>query len=141
VSGRVNLTNNAVVDIGLLQTFAEAINDHDERLTQLTNNITSSVSASIFDFSRDLIVSGVANIILTGGNGTDTITTGYTFSEPPLIVATASLINTSTASWAVTVSAITKTNFSCRVERNYKLADTDATSTINIQWIALGVKS
>lgn len=138
MAGRVNLTNNSVIDIGLIQTIAEAVNDHDERLVQLSSNATSGAVDNIFDFSRDIIAFGILNLSLTAGEGHTTVTMPYTFGGVPVVTATPSLYADNSNAWAIAISNITTHTFEVRVERNATGAT--GTGSIIIQWIAIGVR-
>lgn len=154
----ISFDSNSVIDMGVLQTIANAINKHDDAINTLTNNMASSVAptkgdnryASVFDFSSNLIQWGRKRVTINNGssvNGTSAETLQESIEFPtmfgnattPIVVASAKFSGAQPAAVAVvTIGQISTDSFYFRVDITN---DTTFAShgTVDVDWIAIGV--
>lgn len=149
----INFNSNSIIDIGVMQTIANAINKHDDALNALTNNMSyatppltdTNLYASAFDFASNAIQWGHLRVNMTKGTSvgpskTTEVTVSFpsSFNGSPIVVATAKYSGVVPAAVAVvTVGATTSNNFKIRVDVTND--STPGDGTVDVNWIAIGL--
>jgi hypothetical protein len=148
VANIISFDSNSIIDMGTMQTIANAINKHDDALGALTNNMASSIVpvtntnllAAIFDFSSSMIQYGHSRLSLTAGT-TRTVDHKIDFASAfkgnPIVITTAQLQRSIPNVVVVTTLGYIGPSY-FHIQADITNDSTPPSLDVDINWIAIG---
>lgn len=146
----IDFDTSAVIDMGLIQQIANAVNRHDDILISFTNDSSSAIEETVtetsvkryFDPSSSAIMFGQETLNVSNSVAAGTITFPSSFLAAPTVTVTRAMNERGADPWHLWVSEVGTDSFFLEGQRYDNLLPNRETvnGTIVVYWMAIGSK-